>query len=564
MSTDPAPPGDHVAAMRDQVDQRIDQVGRNSASLAMGTLVSRILGFVRTALLSWCVTTALSGDAFNIANTLPNQIYIMISTGLITAVLIPQITRAHKLKDGGEDFINRLLTLVWIVLAAVTVIATLLTPVLVRVQTSTSAMDHAPAMMPLAILFGYWCMPQIFFYGMYAVLGQVLNARGHFRAYAWAPVWANVVNIAAFAAFFLIWHQRPDPSGWTWQMIAVLAGGSTLSIIVQGVCLIVPLYRDGFRYHPRFGWRGYGFRSASHMSGWMLATVILNTAYSYLLTWALTAARNGSSSAAGNSVQAYAFILFMVPQSIVTGSIVTAMFPRLSKAWADHDTGAVRSQIRQGVTSSAIIIIPVSIAMIALGRPLIRTLLSGLSDAQVTQVWLVMAAYCLGLFPFGLNSLRQNYFFAQQDGATNLWQVVVQLVIQVLGIVVALTAVSATYRVTTMALGQTVSAVVGAVIFLWLARRQLGELALRAQTWLWTRLFAASVVAGLASWGVVQALGLASQAHLFQPVVLVVGAIVFLVVFWVLAAALRITEFIDLVRGLMRRARGLVARARRA
>jgi len=555
VSTDPTGGPDHVAAMRDQVDQRINQVGRNSANLAVGTLVSRVLGFAKLELLSLCVATALTGDAFNIANTLPNQIYILLSTGLITAVLIPQITRAYAMKDGGEDFVNRLLTLVWLVLIGVTVAATALTPVLIRLLTATSAAHHAPAMIPLAILFGYWCMPQLFFYGMYAVLGQVLNARGHFRAYAWAPVWANVVNIAAFVAFYLMWHQRADPAGWTWQMIAVLAGGSTLSIVVQGACLIVPLLRDGFHYRPTFGWRGYGFRTASRMSGWMLAVAAITTLYSFVQTWALTAARGGANNAAGNSVQAYAFQLFMVPHSIVTTSIVTAMFPRLSKAWADRNTGAVRSQIRQGMTSSALIIIPASIAMIALGFPLIRTLIAGLSDAQVTQVWLVMSAYCIGMFPFGINSLRQNYFMARQDGATNFWQVVVTIVVQALSVVVALTAVSTTYRVGTMALGQTVSAVVGAVIFLWLARRQLGSIALRAQGWLWTRLFAASVIAGIAGLGVVWSMGHASQAHLFQPVVLVVGCIVFCLVFWVVALVLRIGEFTDLVHGLLKRVR---------
>jgi putative peptidoglycan lipid II flippase len=546
----------------DDVDQRIAQVGRNSASLAVGTLVSRVLGFVRNYLLTLCVATSLAGDAFNIANTLPNQIYLLISTGLITAIFVPQITRARTMRDGGEDFVNRLLTLVWIVLIGVTVVATALTPWLIKLLTSQKADANAPGLLSLGILFGFWCVPQLFFYGMYATLGQVLNARGRFTAYAWAPVWANVINIAAFAVFYAIWHRHEALTGWTGPMIALFAGGSTLSIVAQGVCLIVPLYRTGFRYHVRFGWRGYGFGSVSKMSAWTLASVAISFCYSWVQTRALTAARAGDSDLAGNSVQYYAFLLFMVPHSVVTTPIVAAAFPGLSKAWADRDVGKVRAQLRQGMTSSALVIIPASIAMIALGVPLIRTLFGGVTGAAIDQVWLVTAAYCVGMFPFGLNTFRQNYFFARADGGTNFWQVVVQMAVQSAAVAIALTCVPARYAVAMIALGQTAAALVGAVIFLYLAREQLGDIALRAQAWLWTRLGLAAVVAGAISYGAVLGCGHVSTAHWFQPFVLVAGALVFCLVFWVGAAALRVTEFIDLVRAGSRRVRGMVARRR--
>ena len=114
-------------------------------------------------------------------------------------------------------------------------------------------------------MFAVICLPQIFFYGLYTILGQVLNAHGRFAGYMWAPALANIVAIAG-----LVWFQRAGfptsaaPADWTPEMIAILAGSATLSIVVQALSLVIPLRRIGFRYRPVWGIRGHGLGRGQH------------------------------------------------------------------------------------------------------------------------------------------------------------------------------------------------------------------------------------------------------------------------------------------------------------
>ena len=108
-------------------------LARSSAVMALGTVASRLLGFVRTSTLTAVVGIGLAADTFDVANTLPNQFYLLLAGGVLNAVLVPQITKAATHDDGGHEFVNRLLTLSFAIIAAATVVITLLAPVLVRI-----------------------------------------------------------------------------------------------------------------------------------------------------------------------------------------------------------------------------------------------------------------------------------------------------------------------------------------------------------------------------------------------------------------------------------------------
>ena len=180
-------------------------LGRASAALASGTLVSRMLGFISAAVLAWTIGQQNQGaNAFAIANQLPNNIYAIIAGGLLSAVLVPQIVRAAHHDDGGQRFVNRLVTLGIVVFLAVTLIATLCAPLLVTLYTSQGGTSLGGNGAALAVMMAYWCLPQIFFYAVYSLLGEVLNARGVFGPFTWAPLLNTVVAIGGLVAFALL------------------------------------------------------------------------------------------------------------------------------------------------------------------------------------------------------------------------------------------------------------------------------------------------------------------------------------------------------------------------
>ena len=152
-------------------------IGRASAILASGTMVSRVLGFVRAALLSYVIgSRGFLPDAYNNATYVPNSIYAIIGGGLLTAVLVPQIIRASSGHDRGEAYVNKLVTLAVMVFAVVTVIVTVASPWLMPLFVTK------PETLAIAITFAYWSLPQLFFLALYSVLGEVLNARALVRA----------------------------------------------------------------------------------------------------------------------------------------------------------------------------------------------------------------------------------------------------------------------------------------------------------------------------------------------------------------------------------------------
>ena len=145
-------------------------IARASILIGAGTIVSRVTGLLRTIVLVAAVgAIGFAGDAFAVANQLPNNIYVIISTGLLTAVIVPQIVKVSAHADGGQAFISKLLTLGTVVLIVTTGLAIAVAPWLVAIY----APDFTPDQLALATAFAYWCLPQIFFYGVFALLGEI-------------------------------------------------------------------------------------------------------------------------------------------------------------------------------------------------------------------------------------------------------------------------------------------------------------------------------------------------------------------------------------------------------
>src|SRR5690625_4511960 len=196
--------------------------------MGAGTLISRVLGFIRTSLLAIAIgNTALVGDVFETANTIPNVIYMLLAGGVFNVVLVPQIIKQAKKADRGADYTSRLITLAAIVIGAFTIAITVLAAPIIQALT----MGWAEPKLVLGTVFAFWTLPQIFFYGMYAIIGQVLNAHGRFGAYMWAPVVNNLIAIR-FTLFYLAsfgpHHSEPGPeqlAAWTRTPTHVLSGG---------------------------------------------------------------------------------------------------------------------------------------------------------------------------------------------------------------------------------------------------------------------------------------------------------------------------------------------------
>ena len=206
-----------------------------SAIMAAGTLVSRVLGLVRTVLITVAIgSLSTVGDVFEVANTLPNLIYVLVAGGAFNAVLVPQIIKAAKAQDGGALYISKLVTLTVTAIGLITVIMVACAWPIIDVMGST----WTPEQKQLGVIFSLWCLPQIFFYGLYTVIGQVLNAKDAFGAYMWSPALNNVISIIGLLVFIVMFGAQNTTinpplhsvENWTSAHTVVLAGTTTLGI----------------------------------------------------------------------------------------------------------------------------------------------------------------------------------------------------------------------------------------------------------------------------------------------------------------------------------------------
>jgi len=523
--------------------------------MASGVIASRILGVVRASLVLSVVGAGISGDAWDVANTLPNIVYLLLAGGVINAVLVPQITRAASHADGGREYVDRLLTVSITALAVITVVFTLGAGLLVRLYSSSNWTADTRS---LSVAFAFICMPQIFFYGLYTLLGNVLNARNHFVAYMWAPVLANIVAIGGMAFFLVAYPHQAAPVSWTSPMIWVLAGSATAGIIAQALVLIVPLWRSGFRYTPRWGFRGVGLRTASTVALWAFAALGVSTVgfiiTSQVTTYAGQAGATANLVVPGKISYTNAFLIFMLPHSLVTVSLVTALFTRMSKAAGEGNLDEVRTDVDRGMRLTAVATVPATVGAFVLGFAATATLFYGVSATESRGIATVMMAMMVGLVPFGILYLLQRTFYAFEDAKTPFKLTVVVTVIATLANLASLL-LPLRWIVVGVGAGQALSNFAGLAIGLVLVRRRLNGLPLSEVTRIYVRLGVASLVA--AAGALLVQLGLAQiiQGKLYSPVCLVAGGLVFVGVYVVAARRLHVHEIDDLAGPVVERVR---------
>ncbi|SIO01989.1 murein biosynthesis integral membrane protein MurJ [Agromyces cerinus] len=485
-----------------------DRIGRASVFLASGTIVSRILGFVKTIVLTATIGMVGSGaNAFAIATQLPNTIYAIVGGGVLSAVLVPQIVRASRSPDGGERYINKLVTVALVILAGVAIIATLAAPLL-TILYGPKLNDETRQ---LATLFAFWSLPQIFFYGLYSVLGEVLNARRSFGPFTWVPVINNLVGIAGMLVFAFIFGADPTgsraPSEWTGGMIALLAGATTLGVALQALTLFWFWKRIGLRFRPDFGWRGVGLGAAGKIAGWTFGMLLLTTFAGIVET----GVSGGAADTGDPSVAALnnAWLIFMLPHSVITVSIATAYFTRLSEHAAAADIDRVRADLSSALRGIGSIIVIAAAVIMVVAYPF--GAVYGLGDLEsIAAFGNIVIAYLIGLIGFSALFVVQRTFYALNDTRTPFFFTLFQVVLFTGGALYAGTLPTSQIAVA-IALTTTIAGTAQLVLAAVLLRRKLRGIDLRHVLASYLRYVAAAIVPVAVGIGLLVLLGGTSE-----------------------------------------------------
>ncbi|MFT4298278.1 MAG: murein biosynthesis integral membrane protein MurJ [Aeromicrobium sp.] len=397
------------------------RVARASAWMALGTVVSRLTGFLRALLLIWAIGTGLNGDIFNNANTVPNALYILVAGGIFNVVLVPQLVRTMREDaDGGAAYANRVITLGLLVLAAATVILVVASPLLVRlVFDSLLFTDEFSTQHTSALWLMYLCVPQVFFYGAFVLVGQVLNARERFGPMMWAPIVNNVVACGALALYMVMFGRQGGSDGFTAGECLVLGIGSTLGIAAQAAALIPYLRSAGFHYRPRFDFRGVGLGHTLRLGAWTLASIVVNQIAFIVVSRLgtrgnLQGASTGEASS-GSAIYSLGYIVSQVPHGVITVSLATAIMPSLAALAHAHDYRGFLASLADTARTALFLLVPAAVALACLGHELARSISLGAAGDSSEAIGDTLVALAPAIVAFSTMFLLVRAFYADEN-----------------------------------------------------------------------------------------------------------------------------------------------------
>jgi putative peptidoglycan lipid II flippase len=541
---------DQVATGQDGPDQVGASVMRSSGIMAIGTLASRGSGLLRTLVQAYALGAFTLSVAYNNANTLPNVVYNLVIGGILTSVIVPLLVSAAKRDhDRGDAYDQRMFTLVTFALLGLTIVATLAAAPLVDLYKGTITGPEAHLM----VLFAYFFIPQIFFYGVSSLAGAILNARGSFAAPMWTPVINNVVVIAVLLMFVAVAGLGSTPTSITSGEIQLVGLGTTLGVVAQTAALLPSLRRVGFRWRPRTDFRRAEVAEIGRMGGWMFG-YIAATQVAFLVTTLV--ANIAGKRAAGSGVgyanftaYSYGWQLFQMPYAVVGISVITALLPRMSAHAAERRLNLVRDDFSVGVRLSSVIVVPCSLVLAVLGPQLGEVFLAhgGTNAAGGRYEGEVFALFCLGLLPYMLFQLQLRVFYALHDSRTPALIGLATMVVNIAANVLALEVLPSRDVVAGLGVGFGLANVLGTIVAWRILSGRLGGLDGRAVTGSLLRMHAASIPPAIFAIAISVTVGVIVPAgHLNAGITVVVAGCGGLLLYVMFAKAFRVNELTDL------------------
>ena len=530
---------------------------RASSVMAIGTIISRITGFIGGVIMIATLGTALLADAFNVANTMPNILYNLLVGGALTAIFVPQLVRAFDDADGGHLFASRLVTTISGILLVLVIIGVIFAPQLVYIYAPSFSTPGFETEREIAIAFTRYCLPQIFFLGLFTMLGQVANARGSFAPLMWAPIANNLVVIVVFSAFLIKWPSV-NVDSITSTQIQILGWGTTAGIIVQALILIPVVKRSGIKIRPKWGVAGLG--KSFSLAGWTLVYVLISQ-IGYLITVnvattaAVDSAKAGITTGVGFTPFKNAYLIMLLPYSIVTISIVTALLPHMSKLAINKKVEDVKEQLLRAIKTVAVLTIPSSVAFLLFGPLITEVLFFGIDKNDGIYIGYVLSALSLGLVAFSINLVLIRGFNAFEDTRTQVWSILIINIISVALSYLFLAVLPSDWVTVGLGFAFSVSYLIGLFITLRLLKKHTGTIHIREFIGQHGRLLSAALIAMLPIFAISQYFGWvgSDQSSLIRASELLFVIVAGALGYFFAAKALRISEVSGITALILRR-----------
>lgn len=530
-----------------------DATVRHTATMTVGTSLSRITGLLRLTLTLTALGLTVVSDAYNTANTTPNMLYELILGGILTSVLVPLFVERASRHDDMDEAASRLLSLVLVSLTTLTVLGMLLAPWIMRLYMSgvDDPVRRAQSI-ELGTVFLRWFLPQMVFYGITAVATGLLTARRRFAPPMFAPILNNSAVIVTMLVFIASGATVDDGQLTTGQT-TLLGLGTTLGVVAMTAALWPAVRSTGFRFRFRTDWRHDTVRALVRLGRWVVLYVLVNQAAYVVII--IMGQRLGEGVYTAYS---QAFLFFSLPHAVIAVSIATALIPGMSERWQAGSPGGVAELFSRGLRDTWVVTLPAAAGLIALAGPIIRLFAEygQIGAEQADLLAEALAAFAIGLPFFSAFQLLTKTFYATHDSRTpalvNLGAAVVNLTANLL------LAFAVGLGVRGLAFGHAASYAAGTAALLWLLRGRLGPIDGRRIASTTSRATAAAALSGLAAFAISIVIADAAQVREVEWRLVQVAASVAVgvLVFAVAALMFRLHEVDEVKEALRSRFRG--------
>jgi len=361
-----------------------------------GTLGSRILGFVRIALISMFFGAKGEADVLNAVFNIPNNFRKLLAEGALSSAFIPELSRQIVGDSSGEKarkLSRNILSLQLLILIPLSVACVLFPQVFLKIFVRFKD----PAMADLAVRLFRWLFHYLLLISVNAVLMAVLNSHNNFLIPALSPLLFSISVIASI----VIWHNSIG----IFSMVLGVLGGGLAQILWQ-----YPRYRKlGYSLLPLMDFKDEAFKRV--MKQWIpvLLTSSIFAINQQLAILLATGLKEGSTTALSNAI-----VFWQLPFGIFSASITTVLFPKMSRQAGEENWEKLSATLQDGIHMLAVLLIPSSLLLALFGPEMISTALQRGEFTQLDTALTarVLGAYCPGMLFVGCYNLFQRSFYS--------------------------------------------------------------------------------------------------------------------------------------------------------
>ena len=401
-AADPAPSGTRMPnpakEEAPEPENAAAAVGASAALVSVCVMISRITGFARTWAMAFALGSTMLSSSYQVANTLPNQLYELVVGGMLVTAFLPVYLSVKKKlgQHASNEYASNLLTIVVVLLGVVSALCMLFPSAIIYTQSFYS--DQAE-MATATMLFQFFAI-QVVFYGASAILQGLLNANRDYLWSAIAPVANNVIVIATFALYALVAPNDPQLA------LYIIAVGNPLGVFAQLIIQMPALKRNGIRLRPRLNLRDPALRETLSIG----APTVLVMLCSFSVVSVQTAA-SYSFSESGPSILAYARLWFTLPYAFLAVPITTTMFTELAEMQAEGNTQGVKRGIVSGTNQILFFMIPFALYLMVFALPLVTLYHAGAFTMEsVSAIASYLAVLAVALPFYGVNTYLQKVY----------------------------------------------------------------------------------------------------------------------------------------------------------